>query len=230
MHTRPGVILQARFASLRLPGKALAMIGSRSVLEHCLRRLLAGRGAEVVLATTTNPEDDQLEAVAVRLGVAVFRGEVDDVLGRYAEAASRYRLDPIIRATADNPAVDIDGPGRLLEALRDSGADYVREDGLPIGAAVEGITYAALRRAAMAARLPYDREHVTTFVKKTVHGFRLHCRPAPAALYRPDLRLTVDTPADLDQLQALFARASTDLPSLARLIDLAGPRIGQEVA
>jgi spore coat polysaccharide biosynthesis protein SpsF len=230
MTVTPGIILQARFASTRLPGKALAPIGARTILEHCLLRLCAGGAARVVLATTTGPEDDALQDVACRLGVPVFRGDVEDVLGRYAAAASYFRLDPVIRATADNPAVDIDAPRRVLSALAATGADYVREDGLPIGAAVEGLTHAALWRAAMAARLPYDREHVTTYIKSQPKSFRIAAIDAPAALRRPDVRVTVDTPVDLDQVRDLFQRATGDLPSLERLIAAAEWRDGREVA
>jgi spore coat polysaccharide biosynthesis protein SpsF (cytidylyltransferase family) len=60
MQTRAGIILQARIDSSRLPGKALALIGGKSILEHCLRRLMCAGIAPVVLATTNRPEDDAL--------------------------------------------------------------------------------------------------------------------------------------------------------------------------
>jgi spore coat polysaccharide biosynthesis protein SpsF len=230
MRTRAGIILQARFASSRLPGKALKTIGSQTILEHCLRRLIAGGVAHVVLATTTNREDDALAAVASKLGVAVLRGDVDDVLGRFAAAASALRLDPIIRATADNPGVDVLAAGRILTALHSGRVDYVCEEGLPLGAGVEGMTYAALSRAAMAAELPADREHVTTFIKRNPQAFRVMAIPAPAPLRRPDIRLTVDTRQDLEHVRELFARTGTDTPSLRQLIEAAGRRTEAEVA
>ena len=230
MQTRPGIILQARCASSRLPGKALAHIGSRSILEHCLLRLSQERNAMVVLATTVNGEDDALDAVAERLGVPTFRGDSEDVLGRFAAAASHFGLDPVIRATADNPVVDMDAPWRTLRALRESGADYVSEDGLPLGAAVEGITYAALQHAAMAARQPYDREHVTTYVRSQPQTFRLVTRRAPAPLHRPDLRLTGDTPADLEHVRGIFAGLETEMPTLRRVIEATQDLSRREVA
>jgi spore coat polysaccharide biosynthesis protein SpsF len=227
---RPGIILQARFGSTRLPGKALETIRSQTVLAHCLRRLLARRDAAVILATTAGPEDDALDQVAEDLGVPVFRGDSDDVLGRYVGAAFKFRVDPIIRATGDNPAVDMDAAWRVLRALGDSGADYVAEEGLPLGAGVEGMTFAALRRAAMAAHDPYDREHVTTYLKGQPQAFRILVRQAPAPLCRPDLRLTVDTAEDLEYVRGLFDAAETDLPTLSRLIEAAGPNAAREVA
>jgi len=62
--TEAVIILQARMASTRLPGKALASIGARPLIGHCLVRLRIAAAAPVVLATTTNQEDDVLVAMA----------------------------------------------------------------------------------------------------------------------------------------------------------------------
>ncbi len=229
MRTRAGIVLQARLASTRLPGKALMSIGGVPVLTHCLRRLVAAGVARVVLATTDRPEDDRLAAVAEGLGVAVHRGEADDVLARMLAAAEVFDLDPIVRATGDNPAVDVQAPGRVLEALRAARADYVVEQGLPYGAAVEAVTRDALRTAAREAHEPADREHVTTWIRRQTDRFRMLYPDAPAPLRRPDLRLTVDLPEDLDYVRTLFARSGADEPSLSRLIQFAG-RPRREVA
>ena len=218
MSASAGIILQARYGSSRLRGKALEQVGGRSILEQCLRRLVQAGVARVVLATTAQREDDALEAVAARIGVGVYRGDRDDVLGRFSEAARAFDLDPVIRATADNPAVDIESPGRVIAALRATGADYVHEEGLPLGAAVEGMTAAALHCAAQLATDAYDREHVTPFIRNRRDLFRVREVAAPSTLTRPALRLTVDTPEDLAWVREVFLRTGSDDPSLARLI------------
>ena len=222
MRTRAGIILQARLASTRLPGKALEPIGGRSMLERCLRRLIGSGVAHVVLATTRRREDDALVVIADRLGVPVFRGDADDVLSRFAAAATAFDLDPVVRATADNPAVDVQAAGRVLAALRETDADYVVETGLPLGACVEAVTQGALLHAAAIARSRYDREHVTTFIKRRRDLFRVCEIDAPAPLRRPGLRLTVDTLEDLAAVRELFFRAGVEEPSLAQLIAASG--------
>ena len=221
MRTRAGIILQARVGSSRLPGKALEPIGGCAMLERCLRRLIAGGVAHVVLATTRLAEDDALAAIAGKLGVPVFRGDVDDVLGRYVAAAEAFNLDPIVRATGDNPGVDIQAPGRVLAALR-TGADFVIEEGLPYGACVEAMTASALRHAAVGARDRDDREHVTSYIKRRRDVFSVIVPEAPAPLRRPALRLSVDTYEDLQWVRELFFRAGSDEPTLAELIAAAG--------
>jgi spore coat polysaccharide biosynthesis protein SpsF len=222
MRTRAGIILQARFASSRLPGKALATIGDRTVLELCLRRLMFAGVAPVVLATTQRPEDDALESAAKALGIGVFRGDTNDVLGRFLSAADAFDFEIIIRATGDNPCVDIQAPGRLLGTLRACRADYAGEDGLPYGAAVEAVTRDALMRAGHETHHAEDREHVTTYVRRNTQRFHVVLAPAPAPLCRPDMRVTVDTAADLEHVRVLYARTGLDMPSLRDLIEAAG--------
>ncbi|HTV03316.1 MAG TPA: NTP transferase domain-containing protein [Luteitalea sp.] len=214
------VILQARLGSQRLPGKVMAPLAGVPLVEYCLVRLLAAGVGPVVLATTTRPEDAALLAVAERLGVESLTGSVDDVLARFADVVRRHPdAQQILRATADNPFVDIDGPARVLAALG-AGADYAVEEGLPLGTAVEGVRRDVLLQAHREAATPYDREHVTPWVRR-VDGVVRAMPAAPAIVRAPDLRLTVDTPDDLAYAQrlALSLSGSGD-PRLASLTDV----------
>lgn len=194
--TRALVILQARLGSRRLPGKALSPIGGWPLVQYCIHRLLAARVGDVVLATTTRPEDAALVALARQLGVDAVRGPVNDVLGRFALAVEvQPEAEVILRATGDNPFVDIGTASRVLRAIH-RGADYAIEEGLPLGTAVEAVTRDALLQADRDATAPYDREHVTPWIRRA--GVLRRVAPlAPAAVRAPDLRLTVDTVHDL---------------------------------
>jgi len=209
--------------SSRLPGKAMADLAGRPILEHCVERLRAASGLPVVLATTTRPDDDCLEQLGDRLGIAVVRGSELDVLGRFALVVTTLELSALIRATADNPAVDLDAPRRTLEQLILTGADHVVERGLPCGAAVEAVAADALLRAAELATDSYDREHVTPLLRRGGAFFAVEA-VAPARLTRPELRLSVDTEADLHFMRRLFAAAASgtgQLIPLEHLIDAA---------
>jgi spore coat polysaccharide biosynthesis protein SpsF len=213
------IVLQARMGSHRLPGKVLADVAGKPLLEWCLCRLAATGVGPVVLATTTLASDDPLEALASRLGVRTVRGPEEDVLQRFALAADYLDARFFIRATADNPAVDIEAPGRVIAAIAAGGADHVVETGLPVGAAVEAVRTAALYQALAQSRDPYDREHVTPYLYRTPDRFLALTAPAPALLHRPDLRLTVDTPEDLAFMRRVLARA-TPAGGLASLTEI----------
>src|ERR1043165_4511607 len=75
--------VEARMGSSRLPGKVLMDIGGVPALTRLFRRLRACRGIDdVVLATSTAPDDEALVAWARDAGVPVFRGSEEDVLSR----------------------------------------------------------------------------------------------------------------------------------------------------
>jgi spore coat polysaccharide biosynthesis protein SpsF len=219
MTGRAIIVLQARLASRRLPGKALALVGGRPILARCLDRLQAGGAAPVILATTTNREDDTLAAVAIGQGVPVVRGPDADVLRRFLMVADLFGAAYIIRATADNPAVDIDAPQRVLQTLLGSDVDYATESGLPYGAAVEAVTVDALHRADAMAVDASDREHVTQLVRCN-RLFQAIEVAAPRAVHRPDLRLTVDTLHDLAYMRGVLSAFADDAiePPLAAIV------------
>ena len=217
------IVLQARMGSTRLPGKALADLAGLTVLARCVERLQATSGLPVVLATTTAAADDSLCEAGDRLGVTVVRGAPDDVLGRFVQVASTLGLTDLVRATCDNPGVDMDSPRRTLELLRRNGADYVAELGLPYGAGVEALSVRALLRAADLTSDPYDREHVTPFLRRDGRFFALQAI-APGHLRCSELRLSVDTAEDLDFMRRLFASAEVASPrpvTLATLLSAA---------
>jgi spore coat polysaccharide biosynthesis protein SpsF len=141
------------------------------------------------------------------------------VLGRFIGAASAYGFTEIVRATADNPFVDMGAARRASEARQRASADHAIECGLPIGAAVEAVSLEALLRARDLATDPYDREHVTSLVRRDPR-FRALRAVAPGLLRRGGLRLTVDTQDDLDVAREVHAELGrgADLADLADII------------
>jgi spore coat polysaccharide biosynthesis protein SpsF (cytidylyltransferase family) len=127
--------------------------------------------------------------------------------------------------------VDPDGPRRVLDLGRRVHADHVVECGLPLGAAVETVTVEALAKAQSLITDPYDREHVTSFVRRD-NRFRALRAVAPGHLRRPGLRLTVDTQEDLDFLRAVFVTvgAADGLPPLPAVIRAAEQLLIRAVA
>ena len=198
------VILQARMASTRLPGKALATLAGASILSRCIRRLQMA--APVMVATTTHPDDDRVEREAMRHGALVFRGPDRDVLRRFVLAAESARARFVVRATADNPAVDMEAAERLLGPMIAGALDYVSESGMPYGGAVEAVSLEALNRASGLTGDPDDREHVTMFIRRNRALFRTRELNAPDPVRRPDVRVTIDTADDLESMRAVYGR------------------------
>jgi spore coat polysaccharide biosynthesis protein SpsF len=198
--------LQARMGSTRLPGKVLMQIHGKSMLERAILRLRAAAVVqEVVVLTTDLDQDDAVAREASRLGAPVYRGSEDDVLLRFQDAAELFKPEIIIRATADNPLIDIGSVDRIVRALVSAQLDYCMERDLPYGAATEACTAAALAKTHVQARDPRDREHVTLYIKEHSELFQVAFLEAPENLHYPELRVTVDTAEDIAFMRSLIA-------------------------
>ncbi len=208
--------LQARMGSVRLRGKVLMKIDGQSILQRAMRRLWAARIIDrVAVLTTTLDEDNAVVDEAHSLGASVYRGPNLDVLKRFQEAADIYRPDVVVRATADNPLIDIGSIERIVRVLMREGADLCMEMGLPYGAATEAFTVKALRSAHNRARKADYREHVTLYMKEHPEEFHTIYLTPPDALRHPRIRLTVDTQDDfifVDRLIRKLPEGERPLP------------------
>lgn len=208
------VVLQARVGSSRLPGKILAPVAGVPLVVYVARRLLAaapeGVRWELIVATTILPEDDATEQLCQAHGLACFRGEPADVLARYAAAAAGLaETDLVVRATADNPAYCPWRTERLVAEHLRSGADYTCIEGLSY-VVPEVMNVAALRDMACRATTPYQREHVTAWLREVQTGWRVVQLPRDWLGLRPELRLTIDTAAELERLDRALRLAGRE--------------------
>jgi spore coat polysaccharide biosynthesis protein SpsF len=199
-------IVQARMSSARLPGKVLADIEGATMLERVLQRAQsASRLDGVVVATSSDPADDPVEAECRRVGVPCFRGSHDDVLDRFYRAARAHRAEVVVRLTADCPLIDPAVIDLVVQQFDPDRHDYVSntiERRFPDGLDTEVLSLAALEAAWTEARLTSEREHVTPFIWKQPERFRQH-----QVLHDRDLsvlRWTVDEPRDLDLVRRVY--------------------------
>ena len=212
-------VIQARIGSDRLPGKVLKPLAGRSVLGWVVRAARAsGALDDLIVATTTEPADDAIVAECAELGVEVYRGSVDDVLGRFLGAIEGRDAGAVVRFTADNPMTD---PG-VIEAVASTWRsmpwlDYISTStprSLPLGMDVE-LVRAEVLRAIGETVTGHHRIHVTSGVYSNPSAYRmLGMSLQPVA---SDLRVTLDTPDDWRLMQAIVAEFGDrpgDVPAL----------------
>lgn len=193
------VVVQCRFSSTRLPGKALYPIAGLPMLAFLLRRLkssLDSRRFRIVVAASTDREDDILEPWAKAEGCGFFRGPLCDVLGRYLGCLRRYPANTVVRVTADNPFTCPRTLAKLSNCLEEGEYDYAIASGLPIGATADVFSSASLRRIWNARPDSGEREHINLRILRHPEKFRALKLPVAGRLVRPELRLTVDTLQD----------------------------------
>ena len=216
---RTVALIQARMGSTRLPGKVLAPVAGRPLLSLVVDRTAAAPGLDAVAIATSDLErDEPIAAFAEQTGVAVIRGSEQDVLDRFRRGAVELGADVVVRITADCPLVDAELIGRVIELREREGLDYA---GIPIsplparpdlrpfadGLDCELFTAAALEIAWREATDPYDREHVSPFIKRDA---RFSCGFLGGDTDLSRERWTVDYPEDLEFVRAVVERLGRD--------------------
>ena len=203
---RVAIIIQARMGSSRFPGKVMADIEGKPLLERLVDNLrLSKRADDIIIATSDLKENNIIEEFAIRKGVSFFRGDEDDVLGRFLSAAEKFGVDEIIRVCADSPLADPEEIDSLIEAHVRSGKDYSTNSpfihkGLPFR--LEIFSRAFLRKLGDLTKDRFWKEHVTDVVLNSKEQFDINL--VEPDIVRPDLMLDVDEEKDVGQIRDLY--------------------------
>ena len=224
--TRVFLIIQARMGSTRLPGKILLPVLDTTMLGHQLNRLRCCIEPDhLIVATPMGTEESPILDECHR-GVETYQGSEGDVLSRYCEAyllhGRRVRKgDVIVRITSDCPCAD---PELIDEYIRwfkrdhrERGTTYASntmQRSLPKGLDVELFTGQALYDRYMETRsyeprpASYELEHVTPMIRDLAiaGSTRLNYIHEPDT---SDLRATLDTPEDYEQLKVMIETLRT---------------------
>jgi glutamate-1-semialdehyde 2,1-aminomutase len=198
-------IIQARMGSTRLPNKVMKLIGGVPMIELLLARLAhAAELDEIVVATSVDERNQLLVEHVHSLGYACEQGSENDVLDRFVQAARAHRADVVVRITGDCPLVDPELVDEAIRRFKSAGVDYLSNANPPTypdGLDIEVCTLKALEQASQETSKPFDREHVTPYLRKPGR-FNI-----AAMQHTPDLsalRWTVDEPADFVVIEKVF--------------------------
>lgn len=207
---RTGIVIQARMNSRRFPAKMMADLNGYPVIEWVIRRSKQANLADIViLATSTNRENNMLVQKAEELGIAVFRGAEDDVLGRFAAAVEEFSLERIVRVCADNPVICPEEIDRLIAFFDEKSMDYAFNsvpamgNGYPDGLGAEMVANKLLQTLAAKLDDPEEREHIFLHIWHNKKNYRIKTIHAPQKIAYPQLKFDVDTIEDLSRLQKM---------------------------
>lgn len=204
-----GFIITARMKSTRLPLKLTKKIMDKEIITWLIERLKLSRIIdEIIIATSTNPQDQILCDLAKREGIQCYKGSEDDVLDRLWNAANHYDLDYMLNVTADVPLVSFDFFNEIIETYRNTNADLITCDKLPHGFFFYGIKLAALKKV-LEIKDNKDTEIWGPYFKDS--GLFKHVDiEIPEEYQRENYRLTLDYQEDYEFLNSLFEGMGPD--------------------
>ena len=198
-------LVQARMGSTRLPNKVMKPIAGIPMIELLLTRLANSKEIDqIVVATSVDERNITLVEHVRMLGYTCEQGSENDVLERYAQAAEKHKADVVVRITGDCPLVDSDLVDEVIRQFKAEKVDYfcnTNPPTYPDGLDIEVFTFKALEQTSRETADPFDREHVTPYLRKS-GKFKT------AAMQHSEdlsvLRWTVDEPADFEVIEKVF--------------------------
>jgi len=201
-------IVQARINSTRFPRKVMKLLNKKPIIEIITLILQKSKLINrIVIATSTNAENDELVNFLEKKHIEYFRGSENDVLDRYYKIAKKFQADIIVRVTGDDPLVDVSFIDKAITKIRKGKFDFVSNNyprTFPLGYDFEVFTFDTLQRIKKSTRNRDNLEHVSLYVKKNRNQFKTANIPAPQTKTFPNWRLTVDTPEDYKLMKKIF--------------------------
>ncbi len=218
--TRIGIMIACRMKSTRLKHKAILPIGEYNSIERCIINAKKIKSAdEIVLATSTLPEDQILKKYALKHKIRFFAGHPDDVITRFLIAAQKYKIDVIIRITGDCPTIAPEVAEYLLEKHFAAGADYTAARKFTIGFNSEIYSVDALKRIIKYMGNAPHSEYMTWYMQNNPDIFNINLVDLPDEWIRK-YRLTLDEQADLDMFRMLFAKLQNRPPTMKNIYQI----------
>ncbi len=191
------VIIPARYGSSRLPGKPLADIGGKPMIQHVYEQACKSRADKVIIAT----DDERIRGAAVRFGAEVVMTRADHPTGtdRLQEVVARQGFTPddivvnvqgdeplippaVIDQVADNLANNPDASVATLSHRISSADDLFNPAVVKVVADIRGMA-----RYFSRAVIPWDRDRFSDGVTDEIADSPLYQRHIGIYAYRVDL-------------------------------------------
>ena len=206
------IILASRIGSTRLPEKALKpMADCGSMLELIIKRLRSSKKADEVIVATEEKSLNAFKNIFDNLKCNYFLGSEEDVLDRYTKAASKFNADIVVRATGDNPLVSVKALDMIVDYHIKNNADLSHYNLLPYGSGVEVINYDALKYANDNSTDKFEHEHITQYHYRNPDKFKIENPNVNENFAMPELRTTVDTIEDYNNVCGIFKKYNNDI-------------------
>ncbi|MCT7639247.1 cytidylyltransferase domain-containing protein [Aliarcobacter butzleri] len=199
------IILQARMNSTRRPYKISSLYNGKPLLYWQIKRLKQNRCVDNIIVATTNTDlDDVTEFIAKQAGAQIFRGELDDVMKRYIDAAEYYKVSNIIRVCGDDPLVDpecIEELSQRIELDNNNIITASHNKGWLLGTSAEAFSLKNLKKSYQISST-VEKEHVVLNFYKNMDKFNV-IKIEPKSFYQ-ELSFTVDYPEDVENVKDIL--------------------------
>jgi len=210
-------LVTARSTSTRLPNKCFALVDDHATLIEAVIRRAKKMNCTVVLCTSEDPSDDQLEAVAKKEGIQCFRGALKNKIHRWAHCFRKFDIDYAMLVDGDDPTFEYNVGKRALNLLQTADVDFVKADSkMTPGFITYGISRQGIEKLlTLAPNKESDTDVITRYIEHAQLKTAI-VQSTPEEQTGHEVRLTVDYPEDVEFYRAVHKKVDYLAP---------GPRI-----
>ena len=214
------IFIPARLDSTRLPKKHLEKINGMPLIEHLVNRLKKTKARKIIVCTTDRSSDDQLVDFLKEKKILYFRGDKNDILKRFLDAAKKFDTEVIIDIEGDKLYTEPEFVDEIITEIEKNDYDFIigndsPTDFNPNNHLVHGIIPTGIRVSAL-EKIYTLEDHQN---KET--GYKEIFINSPNITKKffvfnseldipPHLRLTIDYPEDLAFAKKLFSHLESD--------------------
>ena len=218
-----GIFITVRTNSKRLVNKAVIKLYNDLLsIENVIERIkYCKTNCKIVLCTTSNEEDDALEAIAKKYNILCFRGSENDKLLRWYDAAIKFNIKNIVTVDGDDIFTEPLLIDLAFKQLVDNKLDFIKGDhtGLVCGAFTYAFTFDSLKRV---CDLKDDSDTEMMWVYFTDTGiFNIEeLKDVPKEFYRNDIRMTLDYKEDLEFFNTILENSQNNKDEYLSLYEI----------
>ena len=201
-------ILTVRNGSSRLPRKNTRAICGKPVMVWTIERLSKLPG-KVIVATTDKQEDNSIADICTSIDIPVFRGAVDDVVGRMNGALMQYipDADLVFRGLGDCPFIEIELVNRAAQIIHSTESDaflwHLSPDTWPVYGSREFPFSINGWKKIFNKATGEEREHIDEYYHNNREKFKIVYHEPPSTIYFRPYRLEIDWFEDLDLIDTI---------------------------
>jgi spore coat polysaccharide biosynthesis protein SpsF len=174
-----------------------------------LERLEKTKADHLIVATSTEIQDDPIEAFCRKENIQCFRGSLNNVSERFLQCALEYNLDYAIRINGDNIFADRELINQTIDYLKDQNYDFVSnvpERTFPTGMSVElvNVSFYASQFNTIKQDPNYS-EHVTLYFYDFPNLGQFKFFKNDTYPIKQNLKLALDDENDLKKITRIFS-------------------------
>jgi len=218
------IFIPVRLSSKRLPSKHLKLVNGEIILLKLIKRLTKCQKInKIIVCTTTDNSDDPLVEILEKESILYFRGDKNDIITRFLDAAKKFKTDLIIDVEGDKIYTDPFFVDTVVDELQNPNVDFVigsdsHKEFNEYNNFVAGFVPAGIKRTALEKLCTIKKSENTEtgyrefFTKTKIFNCK-YLVPENFKNNSSDIRLTLDYKEDLQLANKIFCELGDNFSS-----------------